>query len=110
MIKRPGERNDSTQTDAAIRWLQTNDAAQRGGNPNGTTGVGAHRSKAHTQSHSAGGSSTRSATDSLWIPRIARRAVVRIHARHAEGEFMQIRFADDRHPGTFQFVNDGSVL
>ena len=96
-IERAGQRVDATPRDSVCRRLEPDQAAERGWNPNGATGVGADGRHAHsvrdrdsgTRRGAPGNSRARA------IEGIARRSVMRIETDPGVGELRHVGLADD---------------
>src|SRR5207253_3999000 len=110
VIERPRERDYTAYAHAAICWFQPDNAAQRCGNANRSAGVCSKRTEAEAESDRTRRPATRSATDSIRIPRIPRRAVMRIDARHTIRKLMQVRFSNDDRARLFQSADCHRVL
>src|SRR5262249_51846147 len=61
VVQRPRKRNDPAYAYTTVRWLQTDDAAQRSRNSDRTTCIRTHRPKTHAERYCACRSSARTA-------------------------------------------------
>src|SRR3989442_15987535 len=95
VTQRHGERTNPRKSAAAIRWFQADNATERSGNSNRSAGIRPERTESKAEGNSARRSATRSAGDSVWIPGIARRAVMRIDRCYSVSKLVQVRFSND---------------
>src|SRR5262245_5862926 len=107
MVEAPTKGDDASPTNAAVCRLEPDNAAERGGVTDGTTGIatGGERDQMRCQC------CTRSRTGAAWkhgcVPRVARYAKD-LHA--AGSEFNGIEFAEADGPGVPQARSPGAVL
>ena len=94
-VELAGERIDTLLADAQMGRLQAHDAAQRRRDAHGTAGVRTHGAGNEAGRHGAARTAARSAAHLAAVPRVLRRAEIRVDPGRAEGEFVQVGEADD---------------
>jgi hypothetical protein len=110
-VQRRGQREDAAAVDARRRRPEADDAAQRGGDPDRSGGVGADRQVDRACGDRDGRSRRRAARHArrLRVVRVARRAEVRVQAEARVGQLAQVRLADADQAGGGEVRDDRRV-
>src|SRR5262249_54727442 len=85
MVVGPGQRHGACATDAPIGRLESDDAADRGGETNRAARVAAERARAESRRHPPPGATRRTTRARTGAPRIPRGAVLRAGAHGGPG-------------------------
>ena len=101
-VERVGERERALGRHAPLARLVADDAAECARNAGRAAGVGADRDLAHLVRGGDGRARRRAARNARAIRRIARRAVMRVHADAREGELAHVGLGDDHGAGGAQ--------
>ena len=104
------KRDDTGVADVTASGLEADDATERSGNANGTSGVCSNAAVAKAGGKGSGRTSAGAAGDAREIPGISDRAEVGIVGRHPVGELMHVRLAKKDSAGFFQENNDLGVV
>ena len=110
VIERPCHRHDASRADAAVRRLESDDAAQRGGNADRAARIGAQRAEAHVGGNGGRRSARRSTGNAIESPWIAYGPVVGHGRRSAEGELVEVQLAEYHGASLLQTGDDVRVL
>ena len=108
-VEREGKRKRAVGRHALLARLVADDAAQRRRNAGRAAGVGADRDLAHVVGRRDRRAGRRAAGHTAAVRRIARRAVVRVHADAGERELAHARLGDDDGAGRTQPPHDRCV-
>src|SRR4051812_33751478 len=108
MIERRRKRDHAIRRNFAVRWLEPDDSACRGGNANRAARVGADRRLSHLRRDRRRRSSARAPGGTREVTRIAYGSVRRIFTRRAEGELVKVGLSDEDRAGVAQALNDWS--
>ena len=95
VVERSRQRHDAVARHFAERRLEADDAARSRRDANRSSGIGPDRGERHAGSDARSRSAARSAGRAEWIERVAHRTERRVLARGAEGELVQVGFADN---------------
>ena len=93
------ERPHPVERDPAPRRLETGGAAAGGWDTDRATGIAAVGDVGFSGGDRDRRAARRATGDEGGVERVHRRAVPRVHARHAEGQLVQVRAPDDPGPG-----------
>src|SRR6266542_1374197 len=110
MIQRPRQREHPGTADAAIRWLQADDAAETGGRSNRRAGITAQAGGAQAGCDGGRCSTARTAWDAVRVPWIAHRAVMWVFAGDTEREFVQVVLAENDRACRLEATDDRRVV
>ena len=99
VIEAGREREAPVDRHAAVRGLEPRGAAGRRGDADRAAGVGAEADGREAGSERRGAAARGAARDVSGAARVADRPVERVLARHAPGELVQVRLADDHGAG-----------
>ena len=102
MIERPRKRHDAAQAHAAVRRLESGDAAVRRGNADAAAGIRAQRGEAVAHGDRGGRSARRPTGNALQIPRVSHWSPITHGGRSAGVELVQVRLADQDRARGFQ--------
>ncbi len=108
-VQRPGQRHHALRRDEPVGRLEADRAAQRRGDPDRARGIRAERDRHDAGSDGRGGSPAGPAGAERGIPRVLRRAVVRIVVGCAERELVGVGLADEDGAGDAQHPDDRGV-
>src|SRR5262245_17672289 len=107
MVEAPTEWDDASPANAAVRWLESDNAAERGRVAYRTTGIAASGERYHVRRQRC----TRARAGTTWkhgrVPRVARDAK---HLHAAGGKFDGIEFAQADDTSVSQARGYGAVL
>ena len=107
LVQRRRERDHPVARDRAVRRLQPDDAAQRGGLADRAAGVGADRPRRESRRDRRRGAAARAARHALAVPRVAHDAVAGVLVRRAHRELVHVGLADHRRAGRGQAAHRG---
>ena len=108
MVQRPAQRHHPVPADAPIRRLQAHDTAESRRDADGAPGVAAHGRVAHARGDADGRAAAGASRGTSRVPRILRRAVLRVDA--AVGELRHVGLAHDDRARLLEPRDDGGVL
>ena len=98
VIERPRQGDGAAEADLAESWLQPDDAAGGGRNPDRAARIGADRSKRHPGGDACRRSAARAAGRARRVVRVAGRAERGFVVRRAECKLVEVGLADDHRP------------
>ena len=111
VIHRPREREYAGSAHAAVGRLEPGDAAERGRDPDRSTGVGAERARRQTGRDGRAGARGRPAGDAVSVcaPGVTRVAVVRVDALGPVRELVHVELAEHDRARSGQPGHDGRI-
>ncbi len=110
LVQATGKRDQTVPADAAVGRFQPGHAAERGWLADGTARVAADGQRRHAGGQAGCCAAARTARHAFRIPRIPRRAEVRVLGRSAHRELVHVRFADQDGARMPQTRDHGGVV
>ena len=110
LIQRGRERDQAVARHTPVRRLEPDDAAEPGGLPDRSAGIGAERQRHQPRRDSRGRSAAGSAGRSIERPGVAGRPERRVLRRRAHRELIAVRLADDDRAGRFETGHDRGIV
>ena len=99
LVQRRGEGDHPVAADGAVRRLQADDPAQRGGLADRAAGVGAQRPRRRAGRDGGGAAAARAARHARAVPRVEHRPEGGVLVRRAHRELVLVGLAEQRRAG-----------